>query len=98
VDEVAVGRGFDGTSNTRSATGLASRIKGCSSIPRRVDAYSDRRGVAALLEANPAERRLIFEEAAGISSTRSEEGSASSKSIRTASRERHRRGSRKRHA
>ena len=34
-----------------------------------VDAYSviEQDRVAALLEANPAERRLIFEEAAGIS-------------------------------
>ncbi len=74
VDEVAVGRRLyrDGASeyhlNNRSA-----RLKDVRELfldtGVGVDAYSviEQGRVSALLEANPAERRLIFEEAAGVS-------------------------------
>ena len=74
VDDVAVGRRLfrDGTSeyqiNSKSA-----RLKDIRELfldtGVGVDAYSviEQGRVAALLEANPEERRLIFEEAAGIS-------------------------------
>lgn len=74
IDDVAVGRRLfrDGTSeyqiNSKSA-----RLKDIRELfldtGVGVDAYSviEQGRVAALLEANPEERRLIFEEAAGIS-------------------------------
>src|SRR2546429_2199700 len=74
VDEVAVGRRLfrDGTSEYQ-INNAASRLKDIRELfldtGVGVDAYSviEQGRVAALLEANPAERRLIFEEAAGIS-------------------------------
>src|SRR5947207_2817944 len=74
VDEVAVGRRLfrDGTSEYQ-INNLGSRLKDIRELfldtGVGVDAYSviEQGRVAALLEANPAERRLIFEEAAGIS-------------------------------
>src|SRR3954468_4604209 len=74
VDEVAVGRRLfrDGTSEYQ-LNNQASRLKDVRDLfldtGVGVDAYSviEQGRVAALLEANPAERRLIFEEAAGIS-------------------------------
>jgi chromosome segregation protein len=74
VDEVAVGRRLfrDGTSEYQ-VNNQGSRLKDVKELfldtGVGVDAYSviEQGRVAALLEANPAERRLIFEEAAGIS-------------------------------
>ncbi|MDB5294257.1 MAG: smc, partial [Phycisphaerales bacterium] len=74
LDEVAVGRRLyrDGTSEYTVNNG-ASRLKAIRELFMDtgvgVDAYSviEQGRVAALLEANPEERRLIFEEAAGIS-------------------------------
>src|SRR5215212_3059322 len=74
VDEVAVGRRLfrDGTSEYQ-INNQGSRLKDIKELfldtGVGVDAYSviEQGRVAALLEANPAERRLIFEEAAGIS-------------------------------
>src|SRR5687767_14468869 len=73
-DEVSVGRRLfrDGTSEY-SLNNQSSRLKDIRELfldtGVGVDAYSviEQGRVAALLEANPAERRLIFEEAAGIS-------------------------------
>src|SRR6478735_3116544 len=74
VDEVSVGRRLyrDGTSEYQ-INNHGSRLKDVRELfldtGVGVDAYSviEQGRVAALLEANPAERRLIFEEAAGIS-------------------------------
>src|SRR6187455_3173206 len=74
VDEVSVGRRLfrDGTSEYQ-INNQPSRLKDVRELfldtGVGVDAYSviEQGRVAALLEANPAERRLIFEEAAGIS-------------------------------
>src|SRR5688572_2678121 len=74
TDEVSVGRRLfrDGTSEYQVNT-QSSRLKDVKELfldtGVGVDAYSviEQGRVAALLEANPAERRLIFEEAAGIS-------------------------------
>src|SRR5580698_9719038 len=74
VDEVAVGRRLfrDGTSEYH-LNNTVSRLKDIRELfldtGVGVDAYSviEQGRVAALLEANPEERRLIFEEAAGIS-------------------------------
>ncbi len=74
VDEVSVGRRLfrDGTSEYTINNG-SSRLKDIRELfldtGVGVDAYSviEQGRVAALLEANPEERRLIFEEAAGIS-------------------------------
>ena len=74
VDEVAVGRRLfrDGTSEYQINNQTA-RLKDIRELfldtGVGVDAYSviEQGRVAALLEANPEERRLIFEEAAGIS-------------------------------
>src|SRR5438552_2270437 len=74
VDEVAVGRRLfrDGTSEYQ-VNNQSSRLKDIRELfldtGVGVDAYSviEQGRVAALLEANPEERRLIFEEAAGIS-------------------------------
>src|SRR6186997_2913373 len=74
VDEVSVGRRLfrDGTSEYQ-INNQSSRLKDIKELfldtGVGVDAYSviEQGRVAALLEANPAERRLIFEEAAGIS-------------------------------
>ncbi len=74
VDEVAVGRCLyrDGTSEY-SVNGKGSRLKDIRELfldtGIGVDAYSviEQGRVAQLLDANPQERRLIFEEAAGIS-------------------------------
>jgi chromosome segregation protein len=74
TDEVAVGRRLfrDGTSEYQ-LNNASSRLKDVRELfldtGVGVDAYSviEQGRVAALLEANPAERRLIFEEAAGIS-------------------------------
>ena len=74
VDEVAVGRRLyrDGTSEYQ-INNQAARLKDIRELfldtGVGVDAYSviEQGRVAALLEANPEERRLIFEEAAGIS-------------------------------
>jgi len=74
VDEVAVGRRLfrDGTSEYH-LNNSSSRLKDIRELfldtGVGVDAYSviEQGRVAALLEANPEERRLIFEEAAGIS-------------------------------
>src|SRR5438094_8574346 len=74
VDEVAVGRRLfrDGTSEYQ-VNNQTSRLKDVKELfldtGVGVDAYSviEQGRVAALLEANPAERRMIFEEAAGIS-------------------------------
>lgn len=74
VDEVSVGRRLfrDGTSEYQ-VNNQGSRLKDIRDLfldtGVGVDAYSviEQGRVAALLEANPAERRLIFEEAAGIS-------------------------------
>src|SRR5271168_722066 len=74
VDEVAVGRRLyrDGTSEYTVNDG-ASRLKDIRELfldtGVGADAYSviEQGKVAAMLEANPAERRIIFEEAAGIS-------------------------------
>src|SRR5215208_773732 len=74
TDEVLVGRRLfrDGTSEYQ-VNNQASRLKDIRDCfldtGVGVDAYSviEQGRVAALLEANPAERRLIFEEAAGIS-------------------------------
>jgi chromosome segregation protein len=74
VDEVSVGRRLfrDGTSEYQ-VNNQSSRLKDIKELfldtGVGVDAYSviEQGRVAALLEANPAERRLIFEEAAGIS-------------------------------
>src|SRR5438270_11454826 len=74
VDEVSVGRRLfrDGTSEYQLNT-QNTRLKDVRELfldtGVRVDAYSviEQGRVAALLEANPEERRLIFEEAAGIS-------------------------------
>src|SRR5215210_6738973 len=73
-DEVSVGRRLfrDGTSEYQINNGTA-RLKDVRELfldtGVGVDAYSviEQGRVAALLEANPAERRQIFEEAAGIS-------------------------------
>src|SRR5688572_19022016 len=73
-DEVSVGRRLfrDGTSEYQ-LNNQAARLKDVRELfldtGVGVDAYSviEQGRVAALLEANPAERRLIFEEAAGIS-------------------------------
>src|SRR5215210_4370543 len=73
-DEVSVGRRLfrDGTSEYQLNNQL-SRLKDIRELfldtGVGVDAYSviEQGRVAALLEANPAERRIIFEEAAGIS-------------------------------
>ena len=74
ADEVAVGRRLyrDGTSEYH-LNGKPSRLKDVRELfldtGVGVDAYSviEQGRVSALLEANPAERRLIFEEAAGVS-------------------------------
>src|SRR3954452_21083895 len=74
TDEVSVGRRLfrDGTSEYQLNT-QPSRLKDIRELfldtGVGVDAYSviEQGRVAALLEANPEERRLIFEEAAGIS-------------------------------
>src|SRR3954464_4970659 len=74
TDEVSVGRRLfrDGTSEYQ-INNQTSRLKDIRDLfldtGVGVDAYSviEQGRVAALLEANPAERRLIFEEAAGIS-------------------------------
>src|SRR3954466_6785603 len=74
VDEVSVGRRLyrDGTSEYQ-INNHSSRLKDVRELfldtGVGVDAYSviEQGRVAALLEANPEERRLIFEEAAGIS-------------------------------
>ena len=74
MDEVAVGRRLfrDGTSEYQ-INNQTSRLKDIRELfldtGVGVDAYSviEQGRVAALLEANPEERRLIFEEAAGIS-------------------------------
>src|SRR3954447_26929557 len=74
TDEVSVGRRLfrDGTSEYQ-VNNSSSRLKDIKEMfldtGVGVDAYSviEQGRVAALLEANPAERRLIFEEAAGIS-------------------------------
>jgi chromosome segregation protein len=74
VDDVAVGRRLfrDGTSEYQ-INSKAARLKDIRELfldtGVGVDAYSviEQGRVAALLEANPEERRLIFEEAAGIS-------------------------------
>jgi chromosome segregation protein len=74
VDEVAVGRRLfrDGTSEYHLNNSV-SRLKDVRELfldtGVGVDAYSviEQGRVAAMLDANPAERRLIFEEAAGIS-------------------------------
>src|SRR2546421_11396176 len=74
VDEVSVGRRLyrDGTSEYQLNNATA-RLKDVRELfldtGIGVDAYSviEQGRVAALLEANPEERRLIFEEAAGIS-------------------------------
>src|ERR1700693_2564694 len=74
TDEVSVGRRLfrDGTSEYQINNSTA-RLKDVRELfldtGIGVDAYSviEQGRVAALLEANPAERRLIFEEAAGIS-------------------------------
>jgi len=74
VDEVAVGRRLyrDGTSEYTVNDG-ASRLKDIRELfldtGVGADAYSviEQGKVSAMLEANPAERRIIFEEAAGIS-------------------------------
>src|SRR3982750_2446546 len=74
TDEVSVGRRLfrDGTSEYQ-VNNASSRLKDVKEMfldtGVGVDAYSviEQGRVAALLEANPAERRLIFEEAAGIS-------------------------------
>src|SRR3954464_7298135 len=74
AEEVAVGRRLfrDGTSEYQ-INNQGSRLKDIRELfldtGVGVDAYSviEQGRVAALLEANPAERRLIFEEAAGIS-------------------------------
>src|SRR6478609_10659106 len=74
TDEVAVGRRLfrDGTSEYQ-LNNQVSRLKDIRDLfldtGVGVDAYSviEQGRVAALLEANPEERRLIFEEAAGIS-------------------------------
>src|SRR5438105_11361051 len=74
VDEVSVGRRLfrDGTSEYQ-LNSAPSRLKDVRELfldtGVGVDAYSviEQGRVAALLEANPEERRLIFEEAAGIS-------------------------------
>jgi chromosome segregation protein len=74
ADEVAVGRRLfrDGTSEYQ-VNNKVSRLKDIRELfldtGVGVDAYSviEQGRVAALLEANPDERRLIFEEAAGIS-------------------------------
>jgi chromosome segregation protein len=74
TDEVSVGRRLfrDGTSEY-TVNNASSRLKDVRELfldtGVGVDAYSviEQGRVAALLEANPAERRLIFEEAAGIS-------------------------------
>src|SRR5215212_8462075 len=74
TDEVAVGRRLfrDGTSEYQ-INNHSSRLKDVRELfldtGVGVDAYSviEQGRVAALLEANPEERRLIFEEAAGIS-------------------------------
>src|SRR4029078_13628509 len=74
ADEVSVGRRLfrDGTSEYQVNNG-SSRLKDIKEMfldtGVGVDAYSviEQGRVAALLEANPAERRQIFEEAAGIS-------------------------------
>lgn len=74
ADEVAVGRRLyrDGTSEY-TTNGHASRLKDVRDLfldtGVGVDAYSviEQGRVSRLLESNPQERRLIFEEAAGIS-------------------------------
>src|ERR1044071_6092862 len=74
ADEVSVGRRLfrDGTSEYQ-LNNQGTRLKDIRELfldtGVGVDAYSviEQGRVAALLEANPAERRLIFEEAAGIS-------------------------------
>jgi chromosome segregation protein len=74
VDEVAVGRRLyrDGTSEYTVNEG-SSRLKDIRELfldtGVGADAYSviEQGKVSAMLEANPAERRIIFEEAAGIS-------------------------------
>jgi chromosome segregation protein len=74
ADEVSVGRRLfrDGTSEYQ-INNASSRLKDVRELfldtGVGVDAYSviEQGRVAALLEANPEERRLIFEEAAGIS-------------------------------
>ncbi len=74
TDEVAVGRRLfrDGTSEYQ-VNGTTARLKDIKEMfldtGVGVDAYSviEQGRVAALLEANPEERRQIFEEAAGIS-------------------------------
>src|SRR3954470_19138374 len=74
TDEVSVGRRLfrDGTSEYQLNTN-SSRLKDIRELfldtGVGVDAYSviEQGRVAALLEANPEERRIIFEEAAGIS-------------------------------
>jgi chromosome segregation protein len=74
ADQVAVGRRLyrDGASEYQ-LNGKASRLRDVRDLfldtGVGVDAYSviEQGRVSALLEANPAERRLIFEEAAGVS-------------------------------
>ncbi|HEV7300781.1 MAG TPA: AAA family ATPase [Tepidisphaeraceae bacterium] len=74
VDEVAVGRRlFRDSSSEYHLNNSSSRLKDIRELfldtGVGVDAYSviEQGRVSALLEANPEERRLIFEEAAGIS-------------------------------
>jgi chromosome segregation protein len=74
VDEVAVGRRlFRDSTSEYHLNNTTSRLKDIRELfldtGVGVDAYSviEQGRVAALLEANPEERRLIFEEAAGIS-------------------------------
>ena len=74
ADEVAVGRRlYRDSASEYHLNGKASRLRDVRDLFMDtgvgVDAYSviEQGRVSALLEANPAERRLIFEEAAGVS-------------------------------
>src|SRR3954452_5298925 len=83
TEEVSVGRRLfrDGTSEYQ-VNNASSRLKDVKEMfldtGVGVDAYSviEQGRVAALLEANPAERRLIFEEAAGISKSKAKKKEA----------------------
>lgn len=90
TDEVSVGRRLfrDGTSEYQlnNATGRLKDIRELFlDTGVGVDAYSviEQGRVAALLEANPAERRLIFEEAAGISKFKAKKKEAQRKLEKT---------------
>ena len=93
VDEVSVGRRLfrDGTSEYQ-LNNQSSRLKDIRELfldtGVGVDAYSviEQGRVAALLEANPEERRLIFEEAAGISKFKAQEEGSRSASWRRSTR------------